>query len=147
MNIGKDLKLTRVMNAVAAGTTAQASSEIDMQGYDGVLFVSAFGALTATAVTSVKLQQDTATGMSSAADLEGSSQSLTATTHNNMCVMHDLFRPRERFVRAYISRGTANAVIDGVVAIQYMGSEAPAVNDATTVVALKTLISPAEGTA
>ena len=50
-------KITRVSNAVAAGTSDINSSSVDMQGYDAVEFVVLFGAIVATAVTSVKAQQ------------------------------------------------------------------------------------------
>lgn len=58
MNLGQDVKVLRALNAVAAGTSVQNGSAIDMQGYDGVMFVAAFGTLTATAVTGLKAQQD-----------------------------------------------------------------------------------------
>ena len=44
---GERTKLTRVSNAVAAGTTDINSSSVDMTGFDGVAFVVALGAITA----------------------------------------------------------------------------------------------------
>jgi hypothetical protein len=49
-------------------------------------------------------------------------------------------------VRAVVTRGTANAVIDGVIALQYSSRAKPTTND-TTVKAAKLLISPDEGAA
>jgi hypothetical protein len=145
MNIGKNIKITRVLAAVAAGTTVQNSSVLDMSGYDGVLFVGAVGALTATAVTGLKAQQGQAANLSDAADLEGSLASIPDTGSDGTAVV-DVYRPRERYVRAVFVRGTANAVLDGIIAIQYKGRKAPPTHDAT-VIAAKYLNSPAEGTA
>lgn len=146
MNLLKDIKITRVMNAVAAGTTDQNSSEVDMQGWDGVMFIAAFGALTATQVTQIKAQQDTATGMAGAADLAGTLVGPLADGDGNKCLVLDVFRPQERFVRCVVDRGTANAVIDGVIAIQYRGRKAP-VTQGSTIAFSEAHVSPAEGTA
>ena len=146
MNIGKNIKVTRVLNAVATGITAQNSSVVDMQGYDGVMFIGAVGALTATAVTGLKAQQGAASNLSDAADLEGSLASIPDTGSNGVAVV-DVYRPQERYVRAVFSRAVAGAVLDGIIAIQYKGMKKPTTHDATTVIAAKYLNSPAEGTA
>ena len=146
MNIGKDLKFIRISNAEVAGTTDITSSEVDTMGYDGVVFVTAFGTITSGAVTSVKIQQDTATGMASAADLEGTGRTV-ADDDDNQIVIHDIYRPRERFLRVIVDRATQNAVVDGIVAILYKGLKKPATNDSSTVIGIECHVSPAEGTA
>lgn len=145
MNIGKNIKVTRVLNAVAAGTTVQNSSVLDMSGFDGVVFIGAVGALLAGAVTGLKAQQGQAANLSDAADLEGSLASIPDTGSNGMAIV-DIYRPQERYVRAVFNRAVATAVLDGIIAIQYKGSKAPTTQDAT-VIAAKYLNSPAEGTA
>ena len=145
-NLLDEIKITRVMNAVAAGTTDQNSTEVDMQNWDGVLFVAAFGTLTATQVTQIKAQQDVVTGMAGAADLLGTLVGPLADADGNKCLVLDVYRPQERFVRCVVDRGTANAVIDGVVAIQYRGRVSPATQAASVAFAEKHS-SPAEGTA
>lgn len=146
MNLGQNVKITRVMNAVAAGTSVQNSSVIDMAGYDGVLFVLALGTLTATAVTGLKAQQGQVSNLSDAADLAGSLVSVPDTASNKIALL-DVARPQERYVRAVVNRATANAVIDSVIAIQYKGDRRPSIHDATTVASSKNLQSPDEGTA
>lgn len=145
-DIAKNWKVTQVKTAVAAGTSDVNSSIIDMANFDGVVFFTSFGAITSGAVTSVKLQQDTDSAGGTMADLEGSGQTV-ADTDDDKVTVHDLYRPRERYVRVVVDRGTQNAVINSIVAVQYSGSKAPCTNDASTVIGLKTLISPAEGTA
>lgn len=145
-NLANEVKVTRVMNAVAAGTSDQTSSSVDMQGWDGVMFITAFGTITTGAVTSVKLVQDTASNLGSAADLAGTAQTV-ADDDDNQVVIHDIYRPQERYVGVVVDRGTQNAVIDGITAIQYKGRKQPTTHDSTTVIGCETYNSPSEGTA
>ena len=69
MNLSKYAKVTRVLNAVAAGVTNQNGSVIDMSGFEGVQFIALFGALTASQVTSLKVQQGNLADGSDMADL------------------------------------------------------------------------------
>jgi hypothetical protein len=146
MNLSKSAKVTRALNSVAAGTTNQNGSVIDMAGFEGVQFIALFGALTATQVTSLKVQQGDLADGSDMADLEGSLHTALADADGNNCLVTDVFRPQKRYVRPVVTRGTANAVIDGVVALQYSARTQPVVKDAT-VKAIKTIISPEEGVA
>lgn len=146
MNLSKNIKITRVMNAVAAGTSDQNSSVVDMSGFDGVLFIALFGTLTASQVTSIKAQQGAASNLSDAADLAGSAVGPLADTDGNKILALDVHKPEERYVRCVVDRGTANAVIDGIIAIQYCGRKAPLSQD-SSVASIETLISPIEGTA
>jgi hypothetical protein len=146
-NLLKDIKVTRVLNAVAAGTSSQNGSVLDMSGWDGVLFVAALGTLTATQVTGLKAQQGAQANLSDAADLAGTAVGPMADADSNKCLALDVYRPLERYVRCVVTRGTANAVIDGVMAIQYRGRKAPVTQDTTTIAASESHVSPAEGTA
>lgn len=137
----------RVMNGVAAGTSVQTSSVIDMAGYDGVKINTAFGAITTGAVTSVKLQQSSDDGAADAySDLEGSSVTV-ADDDDNQVVIHDLYRPQKRYVKVVVTRGTQNAVIDGITAMRYGARKHPTTDDSATIVSRKLLASPDEGTA
>jgi len=113
----QNAKMTRVMSAVAAGVTTQTSAVIDMQGFEGVQFTVLFGAITAGAVTGVKLQQGNASDGSDAADLAGTNIVVPVTS--NSAVFTDLWKPTKRYVRVVITRTIQNAVIDGVIAQQY----------------------------
>lgn len=143
-NLGPSVKITRLMNAVAAGTSDQLSSALDMQGFDGVVFLTSFGTITAGAVTSVEVHQCDTSGGTYAA-LTGTSITV-ADDDDNQVVVHDIYRPRERYLKVNIDRGTQNAVIDGVTAIQYGARVQPTTNDSTTVVSREVHASPAEGT-
>lgn len=147
INLTRDCKLTRVSNAVAAGTDDTTScAVIDMQNFGSVTFIAAFGVITATAATSIKVQQGAIANMSDAADLLGTSVSVAADDDNQIVAV-EVVEPLERYVRLQIIRSTANAVIDGVIAIQCNPKLAPTTHDSTTVVGTELHASPAEGTA
>jgi hypothetical protein len=139
----ESVKITRLLNAVAVGTSSQNGSVLDMQGWDGVVFVASFGTIT-DGSPGLKGQQGSQADGSDAADLAGSLRSL-ATTDDNRCAVLDLFKPQKRYVRPVVVRGGATgSVIDGVIAIQYGGAVLAAVPDASALV--KAVLSPAEGT-
>lgn len=140
MNLSKNVKVTKVKAYQAANTTTITSDEVDMANWDGVVFLASIG--TAAANNGVKAQQDTVTGMGSAADLEGTSI-LSDATQTDFVL--DIYRPREQFVRCAVVRGTSTT-IESVWAIQYRGRKSPVDNDGTYQ-ATETHASPAEGTA
>lgn len=142
-----EIKIDRVMNAVAAGTTDQNGTGLDMSGYDGVVFIASFGALTANQVTLLKAQQSDDDGSTdSYGDLEGTATTALADTDGNKQLVLDIVRPRKKWVRPVIDRGTANAVIDGITAIRYRARSVPT-SQGSSVAYLEQHHSPAEGTA
>jgi hypothetical protein len=75
--------------------------------------------------------ENSATGM---AELEGSASfTAGASTADSKALVLDVHKPRERYVRAVLERGTANAVVDGIIAIQYMPWSAPTSQDASVI--------------
>jgi hypothetical protein len=145
-NISTDTKITRVLNAVAVGTTNQNGSILDMEGFEGVEFILLGGTIT-DGNLSIKAQDGAAANLSDANDLANTLVTLQNTDDNKAAVL-DIFKPLKRYIRPVIVRGGATgAVIDGVIAIQYKSRTKPTTNDATTVGATETWISPADGTA
>ena len=146
MNISKGAKLTRVIKATAAGTSAVNGSTIDMKGYDSVTFVVGFGAITSGAVTSIKAQQGAASDLADAADLAGTSITVE-DSDDDQAVMLEINQPRERYVRVVVSRATQSSEVDFAVALQSKASTEPVTHDTTTVVGSEFHQAPAEGTA
>jgi hypothetical protein len=142
----ENIKVVRVSNAVAAGTTAVNGTAVDMSGYDGVVFYALFGAIVTGAITSLKAQSCTAADGSGAADLAGTSVAV-AEGDDNLVAALEIYRPQTQYVRPVISRGTQNATVDGILAVLFNGRVAPATLDATMIAASKTVGSPAAGTA
>lgn len=137
----EDIKVIKTFDEVTAATTAANGTTIDTAGAEGVIFITIFG--TSAADNGVKVQQDTASGMGSAADLAGSQVLLDATETVAAVQVH---RPRERYVRPVAVRGTSTTVPGGI-AILYGLKSRPYDNDSQTDVAAEVHVSPAEGTA
>lgn len=142
--------IDRVMNAVIAGITDQTGSSVDMQAggaADGVMFIGTVGALTATQVTQMKAQVSSDDGVGDAfADLAGSQTTAMADGDSNKAIVLDIFQPPERYVRPIFERGTANAVIDGIIAVRYRLAKV-ATSHGSTVQSSKVVKQAAEGTA
>ena len=146
MNLSKNSKMTRASNAVAAGTSDVNGAVIDMQNFEGCLFAVAFGTITATAVTSIKAQQGDASNLSDATDLAGTAVTV-ADDDDNQVFYLDIYRPTKRYIRVVVDRGTANAVIDDVLAVQYGPRNLPTIHNTTTIGGGEVHAGPAEGTA
>jgi hypothetical protein len=144
-----DIKVTRIMNAVAAGTSVQTSSAVNMAGYDGVLFIALLGTLTASQETSLKAQQSSDDGSADAyGDLEGTLVGPMGDDDDNKCLMLDIYRPEKQYLKALLNRATANAVIDGIIAIQYSARSRPVAQATAAGIAFSEKhATPAEGTA
>ena len=140
------VRIDRVMTSQAAGTgDTLTTNTVDMQadgGYEGCLFVIAFGAITASAVTTVTAQQSA--DDSTYNDIEGSSISV-ADDDDDELVFLDIYKPIDRYLQVDITRATANAEIDSVTAYLYNG-RTPPVSHATEVSG-EAHVSPDEGTA
>jgi hypothetical protein len=143
MNLSTSGKVTRVSNAVAAGTATTNCTSVDMKGFDAVTFVCAIGAIEATGTVTLKAQQST--DDSSFADLAGTAVAYTASDDNKLAVL-EVTKPRERYVRPVVVTATANGTIDSVIAVQ-TSADAEPVTNGSTVVGTEQHLAPAEGTA
>jgi len=142
LSLVKEAKITRVSNAVAAGTSDVNCTSVDMSGFDAVAFIASIGTITATAVTSIKIQGSS--DNSTFVDLESTSITI-AEGDSNEIFIPEVLRPSYRYIRAVIDRGTANCVIDGVVAIQHTPRYSPVTQPSGTNVEVN--VAPAAGTA
>lgn len=143
--VTKRLKVDGTNYTGAAGTSDLTSEPVDTQGYEGVRFIIGFGAITSTAVTSIKVRQGTASNMSDGADLAGSAITI-ADTDDNKIAITEIHRPQERYVDLVTDRGTANAVVDFLIVELYGARKYPVTQDAT-VISAEVANSPDEGTA
>jgi len=140
-----DVKITRIQNAAAAGTSTLTSAAVDMASFEGVMFVLFFGTIT-DGTPGVKARQGQQSNMSDGAELAGTLVPAALTDDNKVLVL-DVERPLERYVDVQIVRGGGTgAVVDAVLAIQYRPRIRPTVQDAT-VAAAEFSPSPVEGTA
>ena len=145
-NLNSTVKLQRVINATAVGTTTINGSVVDTAGFDTCRFIVAFGAIT-DGTPDIKVQQGTQSDGSDMADLADTLVTLADTDDNDLAVV-EVTRPRERYLRVVVVRGGATgSVIDGAIAELGSPAKAPITHDAATVAASESHTSPAEGTA
>ncbi len=124
-NLSPAFNLVRVSNAVAAGTTGVNCTHVDMSGWDGVVFICLLNTLVASQQTSLKAQNGSQVNDSDQADITGAVTPNALDGDSNKVLILDVYRPQKRYVRSVVNRGTANATLDGVLALQYQGDKLP----------------------
>ncbi len=127
-----------VKNAVAAGTSNQTTSVVDLNavgGGDAIRFIADVGALTAGQVTKMKVQysDDNVTF----SDVAGSETAAMADGDSNKLLICDVVKPLHRYFQAVVERGTQNAVINCVIAEVYRARKQAVTQDATVSQATK----------
>ncbi len=143
-NLSNQIKITRVSDFVAAGTSNLDSASVDMANWEGVVFIAQIGVIESGAATSTTVEQSA--DDSSFAALLGSGITVADDDDTN-CTVTDIFRPIDRYLRSSTKRATQNSTVDGIIAIQYGPRVLPTTNDSTTVISTEKFTSPAEGTA
>lgn len=126
MLLSKDAKISSAITptAGAAGTTDIEGTILDMSGFDSVLMLVRMGAITANAVTSLKVRQSANSDMSSPEDITGSAQTI-ADDADEKSFYVDVNRPTKRYVQIYVDRATQNAVVSSAHYIQYNARSVP----------------------
>jgi len=119
------IKLTKVMDSQAAAQTNRDSDIIDMQGYDGVMFLASFGVLIENGTLELVVDQNTANSTSGMAELTGTVTHTCGASDSESMLAIDVYKPRKRYLRCGIEIGTQNAEIDSVIAIQYGAHNRP----------------------
>ena len=144
IQLSSAVKIQQGAATTSAGTSNVNGANIDMQNYEGVLFIAKFG--TAAADNTIKGQQSSESGGGSPdaySDLAGTSVGVGASDE---IVWLDILKPRERYVRMVALRGTSTT-LDWAVAIQYGPRKGPVDNTVAGTIHGEAHTSPAEGTA
>lgn len=146
MMLSEDTKISIAIAPAAgvAATTDISGATLDMSGFEGVLMVVSFGAITGGAVTSIKVEQSDAANMSPATDLAGSGQTI-AHNDDEKTFYIDIHKPLKRYLRLVVDRGTQNAVVASAHYIQYGPRKKVTAHGAN--VAGEAHVSPVAGTA
>ena len=134
INFTHDMKVMRVENSAAAGTTELVTDVVDMQGYDSIAFIALLGDVTDTSVLTLTGKTNTADSVSDPVPVVLSDTvtfTAGASDADNKMMILDLHRPRARYVFASLTRTTANAVVDGILAVLYNAQERPVMADAS----------------
>ena len=138
MNLSTDVKITVVSPAAAAAQTAIDSSILDMQGYEGVMFIALTGDVTTASVLTLTVKGNTANHLTVPAPVtQKATSAFTAdgTSADSKALVVDLYKPATRYVFANLTRTAADAIIGGIIAVQYNGTVKPTANDASVIAA------------
>lgn len=127
--------------AGAAGATDIEGTTIDMQGFEGVLGIVTFGAITGSAVTGIVWQGSDASDMSNPVTYADGDFTV-ADDDDGQVFVTDLYRPRHRYVRLHIDRATQNAVVASAECIKY-GAKTLPTSFASATVNVAVAVSPA----
>lgn len=115
-------------DAVGA-TTDLDGTVIDMAangGFDRICLIAFLGDVATTCVLELQAQ-GSATSNGASPSTEATTGSLTAGASDcdDKLMVLDLARPANRYVFSRLKRGTANAAVNGVVAVLYNGNKCP----------------------
>ncbi len=147
-NLLNSIKWDYVAAAVSAGSSIDDDSGIvDTAGYDGCLFITTITDSAQTGVATMTIEQNTANSASGMAALAGAAATATSAANddlNGKVLLVDVYRPRERYLRANRVSATANIAYGECHAILYSGAKMP-ITQATADVADSVVVtSPAE---
>lgn len=145
LDLYKEAKISQAITptAGAAGTSDIDGAALDMSGFESVTTIITLGAITANAVTSIKMQQSDSSG-SGYSDLTGTSITVADDDDEEIKVIA-LVKPEKRYVRVQVARSTQNAVVASAEYIQLGAMKAPTTQP--TGVEGESHVSPVEGTA
>ena len=132
--ISDNVKITKVKDHSTAGTSTVESDEIDMLGYDGVLFVTSFGTPATNNIATVEHGAVSGTVAASVA--------LKTSGSSDEEVLVDVQHPIFRYVRLSVARGTSST-LESIYAIQYKGRSLPEDNSVTGTIAVGQFNAPA----
>ena len=130
-NLLNSVEFVKVENAAVAGTSTLTSDAIDMAGWDGVVFLADLGDVTSGSVLGLTAEHsdNDSTGFD---DLEGPlAFTAGASDADNKMLILEVTRPEKRYVRAVLTRGSANAVVSSIIAMKYRSLHAPVTQGST----------------
>lgn len=136
MNLSKSCKITVVAAAAAAATTEIVTDVLDMAGYEGVMYVALLGDVTTGSVLTLTAKGNTANSTSSPTPItQGATSAFTAgaTDADSKILMVDVSKHTLRYAFASLTRATANAIVGGIIAIQYGAHDKPTAHDASVI--------------
>lgn len=134
MNFLTHNKLAVVEAAASAAQTTLDSDILDMANFGGVTFLALLGDVTDGAVLTLTVQHGDESG---GGDMESTTLAATftagASDADSKLLAVECYHPAKRYVRARLTRGTANAVVGGIVAIQSEPRNVPVTQDASVI--------------
>lgn len=143
--ITDSVKVTLVQAALSDGQATTNSTSVDMNGFDGVLFVGITGTITGSGTVTLTGSQSADDSTFALLATATASVVATAAAESDNFLALDIFKPGDRYVRVTMVRAVANSVYSGTLAIQYQAREKITTQDATTLAgSLVQALTPAE---
>jgi hypothetical protein len=126
-HLALECKSYQTAGAATAGTSAINGAVIDRANFESVRFTALLGDVTATCVLGLKLQSGDLSDGSDMADVSGAAVAYTAgaSDADSKLLVLDVFKPTKRYVRCVLTRTTANAVVNGILADLYHARREP----------------------
>jgi len=140
-NLLYDAKFIVVENAAVAGTSTLTTDVVDMLGYQSIAFIAKLGDVSDTSVLALTAKGNSANSVSSPTPTTyagAATYTAGASDADNKLMIVDIEKPRDRYVFATLARGTANAVVDSIIAVLYNGDLRPEVQGSTVLVSTHT---------
>jgi len=120
--------------AATAAQTALTSEIVDCKDFGGVVFAALLGDVSDGCVLTLNVEHGNEAG---GGDMEDSALSATftagATNADSKLLIVELYHPLKRYCRAVLTRTTANAVVGGIIALQFEPRSIPVTQDATVI--------------
>ena len=139
-----ECKILPVENAVGAGQATTVGEVIDTAGFQCACFIYKLGTVVDGAAVTLKIYQDSASGMATVKELSGASAVIATTaTDSNQRLVVDVIKPSKRYLRPTIVGATQDIVIDDAICILYNPDVIP-VTQPATVDKATLVVSPAE---
>ena len=136
MNLSKDVKITVVSPAAAAAQTAITSSVLDMAGFDGIMFIALTGDVTSGSKLTLTAKGNSANSTSSPTPItQKATAEVTAgaTDSDSKAIVVDVYKPALQYMFAVLARTTQDAIVGGILAIQYRATNRPTTHDASVI--------------
>lgn len=134
-------KVSQVEEGQTAGTSTITSDAVDMEGFEGVVFIGTIATQNSGNYAKVLQSDDSSGSPDGYSDLEATK---LVTTVSGNSFMIDIYRPQKRYLKCAQVLGSSSAV-GPMHAIQYGAKRTPVTHGTT--VDNEAHISPDEGTA
>lgn len=130
-NFISETKITLVQAGLADGQTDPNSESVDMSGFESCCFIGSVGTITGTGT--VTLQAQRSTDNSNWSDITGASDVASGSADSDKTLMVNVVKGGYRYLRTTLTRGTANSIYGGTLAVQYDGTSFPTTQPAAAV--------------
>ena len=98
----------------------------DGDAFDSVAFIALLGDVSNTSVLTLTVKSNpTSSDVGGTSEGATAAYTATATDADNKLLIVDVHRPTQRFVFASLTRTVADAVVDGIIAVQYNARDLP----------------------